>query len=167
MTKDVEHSTAYCTLELSYLGNCQFKYPTHLKNCVVCLLIIDCKSSSCILDTNLLSDIYFENIFLFVVYLYLFIFLMLSFKEQSILSWSPIYFLISFFFCVIYFCLINKFCVLQGCEDIFLSSRTFIILYSALLSILSHFCILCELGQEQYLLFLVVVFAFLLQGQYI
>lgn len=69
---------------------------------------------------------------------YLFIFLMLSFEEQSILSWSPIYFLINFFFCGISFCLINKFCLLQGCEDFFLSSRTFIIL-AVIFSPVVHF----------------------------
>lgn len=63
---------------------------------------------------------------------------MLSFEEQSILSWSPIYFLINFFFCGISFCLINKFCLLQGCEDFFLSSRTFIIL-AVIFSPVVHF----------------------------
>lgn len=90
-----------------------------LTNALFAFLIIDFKSFSCILDTHLLSDTHVDNAVLSICGL-LFIVFMVSFEEQSFVSFkSNLVFFNYFFFYGQCLCPVNKFCLFQGCASCF------------------------------------------------
>ena len=90
VTKDVEcFSVVYQLLDYFVLEGVSLNLLLILKNVLFAFLIINCKCSTCILDTSLLLDAYVEDILFFFFFLqfvaYLFIFLkveLLKFEMQ-------------------------------------------------------------------------------------
>lgn len=80
-------SICLLTTYISSLKNCLLKSLVHFKTEIISFLFLNCKSYLCILDTNLLSDIWYDSIFSHFV-VCLFHLLTMSFEAQKLLILS-------------------------------------------------------------------------------